>query len=85
MVCHTTHHHVELGAPAISAMFAGQTMLELKLVMMAESSTRCVSGAERSAELDDCRELGGAMTKGRRISLEEENRVGRRPEPGDHI
>jgi hypothetical protein len=39
-------------------------MLELKLVMMAESSTRCVSGAERSAELDDCRELGGAMTKG---------------------
>jgi hypothetical protein len=51
-------------------------MLELKPVMMAESSPRCVSGAERSAGLDDCRELGGAMTKGGRISLEEENRVG---------
>jgi hypothetical protein len=23
MVCNTTHHHVELGAPAISEMFAG--------------------------------------------------------------
>jgi hypothetical protein len=63
----------------------GQTMLELKLVMMAESSTRCVGSAERSGELDDDRMLGAAMRKRGDNKSRGRGQVGRGPEPWDQI